>query len=312
MANKIFEKTEQLNLFGDTIEEAKDKTLLDKFLMPPFSVFDTKQGYWQDRKRLWKSIGIKSEIGRDATCFHSTFSEEKYGKKMQSSGVSIFDPVLCEVCYKWFNVDKGIIYDCFAGGSVRGVVAEKLGYKYVGIDLSEKQVDANYKNADEIGVKPTWYCDDSLNVDKYLENESVDMIFSCPPYFDLEVYSDKDNDLSNMSWEQFKNAYIQIIKKACNKLKNNRFAIFVVGDVRYRDGFYRNFVDLTKYAFNKAGLKTYNEVILLDMLGTAMIRCGAPFVSNRKLTKIHQNVLIFYKGDPKEIRNNYKELDIDC
>ena len=29
------------------------------------------------------------------------------------------------------------------------------------------------------------------------------MIFSCPPYFDLEVYCDKPNDLSNMDYESF-------------------------------------------------------------------------------------------------------------
>jgi DNA modification methylase len=311
MSDKIFEKTEAINIFGETVEQEKDGALLEKFLMPPFSVFDTKQGYWQERKALWKTLGIKSEIGRDATCLPSTFDEEKYGKKMQSSGVSIFDPALCEVVYKWFNVDGGTIYDCFAGGSVRGIVAEKLKYKYVGIDLRQEQVDANIENAKELNVNPTWYCDDSMNVDKYLKDESVDLVFSCPPYLDLEVYSDHPNDLSNMEYDQFKVAYIKIIERACAKLKQDRFAVFVVGDVRDKDGFYRNFVDLTKYAFNKAGLKTYNEVILLDMLGTAMIRAGKPFTANRKLTKVHQNVLVFYKGDPKNIRENYKALELD-
>ena len=38
--------------------------LSDKFIIPPFSVFDTRQGYWQDRKRAWLSLGIQSELGR--------------------------------------------------------------------------------------------------------------------------------------------------------------------------------------------------------------------------------------------------------
>jgi hypothetical protein len=45
-----------------TIEEKLK--LADRFLVPPFSVFDTKQGYWQDRKRAWINLGIKSELGR--------------------------------------------------------------------------------------------------------------------------------------------------------------------------------------------------------------------------------------------------------
>jgi hypothetical protein len=48
-------------------------------------------------------------------------------------GASIFDPVLCELLYKWFCTNGGSVLDPFAGGSVRGVVGI-LGYPY-GIDL---------------------------------------------------------------------------------------------------------------------------------------------------------------------------------
>lgn len=40
------------------------KKLVDKFIIPPFSILNTRQGYWQDRKRQWLSLGIKSELGR--------------------------------------------------------------------------------------------------------------------------------------------------------------------------------------------------------------------------------------------------------
>jgi hypothetical protein len=39
-------------------------TLADKFLVPPFTILDARQGYWQERKRQWLSIGIQSELGR--------------------------------------------------------------------------------------------------------------------------------------------------------------------------------------------------------------------------------------------------------
>jgi len=38
--------------------------LAERFIIPPFSVFDTRQGYWQDRKRAWLGLGIQSELGR--------------------------------------------------------------------------------------------------------------------------------------------------------------------------------------------------------------------------------------------------------
>ena len=297
-----------LSLEEIEIEKEQHNSLNDEFIIPPFSVFDTKQGYWQDRKKQWINLGIKSELGRNAKAYTTEHMGQQYGRKPMN-GTSIFDPVLCEICYKWFNVDNGKIYDPFAGGSVRGIIAEKLGYKYQGIDLRQEQINANKQNAKALEVNPTWYCDDSNNVDKYIEDNSIDMIFSCPPYADLEVYSDDPKDLSNMGYEDFKMAYKSIINKACRKLKGNRFAVFVVGDIRDENGIYRNFVDYTKECFNANGCVTYNEIVLLNAIGTATIRCKRPFNSGRKLTKIHQNILVFYKGDPKKIKENYNKLD---
>ena len=42
-------------------------TLAERFGVPPFSVLDARQGYWQERKRAWLALGIKSEIGRGET-----------------------------------------------------------------------------------------------------------------------------------------------------------------------------------------------------------------------------------------------------
>lgn len=220
---------------------------------------------------------------------------------MNLTGTSIFDPVLCEVIYKWFSPDSGIVFDPFAGGSVRGIVAEYTGRKYIGIDLSEKQVDANQMNADRLGVCPVWHCDDSRNADRYLQDESADLVFSCPPYHNLEVYSNHPLDLSNMNYTDFIEAYEDIINKACAKLKQDRFAVFVVGDVRDKKGAYRDFISDTKRLFRNNGLALYNEIILLEQYATAAMRAGGIFKAKRKLTKVHQNVLVFYKGNINEI-----------
>jgi len=284
--------------------------LLKKFGVPPFSVLDTKQGYWQDRKRYWISQGIKSEIGRDAECLPTGFDETKYGKK-QSEGTSIFDPVLCEMCYNWFTptVDSKIL-DPFAGGSVRGVVAGMLNYNYLGLELSEKQVTANKQQKIDIipNKKVDWITGDSnVSLDN-IENESYDLIFSCPPYFNLEIYSDDPADLSNKDYNGFLNLYESIIKKSLQKLKPNRFAIFTVGDVRDKQGFYTNFVEDTVKLFEKHGAKKYNEIILLKSLGTLPLRVSAQFPVMRKVGKAHENVLVFFKGDPQQIKTEFNNI----
>ena len=86
-------------------------------------------------------------------------------------GTSIFDPVLCELIYKWFCPSKGKILDPFAGGSVRGIVAEYLGYSYTGIELRQEQVEENYNQAKIIGLKPNWVVGDSVNVKSLVKDK---------------------------------------------------------------------------------------------------------------------------------------------
>ena len=52
-----------IGLVTPPAEETK-QTLSDRFIVPPFSVLDARAGYWQERKRAWLALGIKSEIGR--------------------------------------------------------------------------------------------------------------------------------------------------------------------------------------------------------------------------------------------------------
>ena len=226
--------------------------------------------------------------------------------KANVTGTSIFDPVLCEVIYNWFSNKDSVVFDPFAGGSVRGVVAEMLGRRYIGIDLSQRQVDANQTAADALCVCPAWHCDDSRNADRYIPDGSADLVFSCPPYHNLEKYSNHPLDLSNMNYTDFIEAYRKIISTSCRKLKENRFAVFVVGDIRDSKGAYRDFISDTKRIFQESGLCLYNEIILLNQLCTAPMRAGTPFSRNRKVAKVHQNVLVFYKGNPKTIKNTFE------
>lgn len=192
---------------------------------------------------------------------------------------------------------------------MRGVVAAVLGYNYTGIDLRQSQIDANYANAAEMNVAPVWYCDDSLNADKYVDDQTADMIFTCPPYADLEKYSDLDNDISNMSYTDFCRVYADILTIASRKLKDDRFFVIVVGDVRDRSGAYRQLVDYTRQVLTQAGLCLYNDLVLIEPVGTGAIRAPKQFNAARKVVKVHQNVLVFYKGNPKHIKGTYDAID---
>ena len=318
--------------------EIYHQSLSEQFLVPPFTVFDARGGVWANRKKMWNNLGINSVVGRgfddDATKDGLVFSksnqpssaykkkneyEAKVGQEitweqfatlfpseMKQGGTSIFDPVLCEVAYRWFSPLNAKIIDPFAGGSVRGIVASLTGREYTGVDLSERQITANYDNWEAIDhqpiieqvnvIPPKWIVGDSLEI-KNLAAGEYDMFFTCPPYADLEVYSDNPKDLSNKEYPEFLKLYRTIISETTSMLKEDSFAVIVVGDIRDKQGIYRNFVSDTIQAFIDSGMKYYNEAVLITPLGSLPIRVGKQFKVSRKLGKTHQNVLVFVKGD---------------
>jgi 16S rRNA G966 N2-methylase RsmD len=290
------------DLFGEAVEV---KTVLrHRFIEPPFTVLNANGGEWMKRKRAWSRLGIKSELGRDGfETYGSSITKLKVrlaGGGEEMSKISIFDPVLCELSYRWFCPEGGTILDPFAGGSVRGIVAKYLGYEYAGIDLSGKQIEANRANAEEIfgaDPHPRWFIGDSEAVLASCKQSNLfDLVFSCPPYADLEVYSNDPRDLSNMEYAGFRQKYRAIIAESVRLLKRGGFAVFVVGEVRNKanSGYYYGFVPDTVQAFVDAGAGYYNEAILVTALGSAMLRTK-PFTKSRKMVKVHQNILVFKK-----------------
>lgn len=108
-----------------------------------------------------------------------------------------------------------------------------------------------------------------------------------------------------MDHEDFIAAYREIISVCVAMLKPDRFACFVVGDFRDAKGFYRSFVSDTIAAFEAADARLYNEAVLVTAVGSLPIRIGKQFGRYRKLGKTHQNVLVFYNGEPKGILQTF-------
>jgi len=300
------------NKYDDELRE----TLVERFLIPPFSIFDTKQGYWQDRKRAWLKYMGDSGEGRSDDLLGKGLKQlaqrgkqgNNYTNGISLTGTSVFDPVLCEIVYSWFAPENSNILDCFAGGFARGIVAGAKKHKYYGVDLSQKQIDVNIAKAKELNLDVNWFYGDSVNIKDIVPEQKYDLLFTCPPYYDLEKYNDGDGDLSMMeTYDDFIKIYDDILSKSCDLINDNRFAVIVVTNIRDKKGFYRNFVNDTTSIMKKNGFEFYNDIILANAIATASMRTRG-FV-NRKVVKIHQNILCFYKGDINEIKNNYNMTD---
>lgn len=322
--------------------DAPAPSLVDRFIVPPFSILDSRKGYWQKRKKAWRELIGDAGETREDTCIVQpemrypniyykskekrkelgiTFREylDKYvseeekreDSKVLTSGVSLFDPVLAEVLCKWFTPSEGSrIFDPFAGDTQKGLVFATCGHTFRGVELRQEQVDVNERVIAGRGLDIAYICDDGRNVAKHVEADSQDLLFSCPPYYDVEVYSDLPNDASNQgSYEDFLQILRDAFYSAIGCLKNDRFAVVVVGDVRdKRSGCYYDFVGDVKRIFKEAGMPLYNEVVLIESGASTALRV-TNCMKTRKMVKCHQNVLVFYKGDPRKIKSHFPAIE---
>lgn len=273
-------------------------SLVERFGVPPFSILEVRKGYWQKRKKLWKKVIGENGESRTGTLFSDKTFIGDIGT------VSILDPVLCEIIISWFGLGVGTkCVDPFAGDTSFGFVSGMKGCEFTGIELRSEQAKLNQERCEKANLKSKYINDDGQNILKHIKPNTQDLLFSCPPYFDLEVYSDLPNDASNQgSYEEFLKILENAFSGAIKTLKENRFAAIVVSNIRNtKTGCYRNFVDDVIRLFQRNGMEFYNDIILVDVVGSASQR-AALNMKNRKVVKVHQNVLIFYKGDPKKIK----------
>lgn len=288
------------------------KTLKERYGTNPFSILRADTGDWIKRKTQWEYIlhdrqnNVRDTIARGNTPYINNFADkpEFKGAKSPNAGmISTFDPFFCEILVKWFSEENDVILDPFAGGIVRGGVASILNRHYIGIDISDKQIEHNKEQWKDIYTRyqtdkqPQYIIGNSADELLKIKDESVNLILSCPPYYNLEKYTDNAADLSNLpDYNSFYTAYSDIINKCYSVCKSGAFMVLVVEEIRDKNGNFYGLVPDTIRAGMSAGFNYYNELILVNPIASLGIRSVKYFEASRKVGRHHQNVLVFKKG----------------
>lgn len=315
--------------------------LTGEFIVPPYSVINRRAKVWQARSRAWRSrigygiatregslsvdlsnrlpdlyIASKAEREKTGMSFKDYVSEcvdaetlEKETGKQSYSGVSAFDPTLAEIIYRWFTPYEGCnVFDCFAGGVTKGAVACGCGHNFTGIELREEQVAVNNLESSEMSPRPRYIVGDGRNVCDYLGEATQDLLISCPPYYDLEVYSGLPDDASNQkSYGDFMKIIESAFTSSVKCLKNNRFAVAIVGDFRDKNGECYDFSGDVVRVFRNAGCVFWNEMIIVNDSPLYKIR-ARKYMKTRKIVRVHEKALVFYKGNPRGIVEYFSGL----
>lgn len=336
-----------LEEIAEEIEPEKEAggSLEEQFGTPPFTTLSARGGAWQARKRAWADSGIESVAGRPEELVSGAphyryinfmdvknLAEKAAGKKLTTQeildsefaeklvevgGTSTFDAALCEILYRWFSRAGDEITDPWAGGSVRGIVASAMGRVYTGHELRQEQVDENRAQVEESrgnydgwAGDPTYVVGDSRKTLAARTAGSADMVIGCPPYYDLEVYSSLADDLSTMSPKEFDSAMVKTMREVARVLRQDRFAVFIVGNVRNKKGELLSMHRCMLNAAEAAGLTYVQDAILLTQVGKASLRSPRQFKQTRVLARTHQEILIFVKGDRKKAAKRLGDVDV--
>lgn len=208
---------------------------------------------------------------------------------------SVFPAPLVEwILLRYAPSEGGKVLDAFAGGVPRAMVASIMGYEYHGFEIRQEQIDENNRVLQRLKLTNAHYHKaDGRFLDETGRLGLFDIALTCPPYYNLEVYSTLTDDLSNLnSYDEF-NAGMMFCARAHRKMmKPKAFVCIVVGPFRDSTGEIVDFRAHTVDNFREAGFIFHQEIILSKNFGSAAKRSTNSW-RGLKLVPIHEFLLVF-------------------
>jgi DNA modification methylase len=211
---------------------------------------------------------------------------------------SVFPAPLVEWVLLRYGGEPGSrIIDAFAGGPPRGLVAAIMGFQYLGVEIRQEQIDENKKVLSSLRLEGADYL---LSDGRYFEIDGppFDLGLTCPPYWNLEQYSEQTNDLSNMkTYWQFNAGMFFSAVANFKALKAGAFMCIIVGPFRdKKTGELIDFRSHTVENFKEAGFVFWQEVVISKNFASAAVRASNAW-KGMKLVPAHEYLLIFRKPE---------------
>jgi|SRR5712671_4136772 len=226
---------------------------------------------------------------------HSGARDQSFRKDHQSiyTGThSVFPAPLMEMIIVRYAGNIGShILDAFAGGPPRGLVSSIMGHKYTGFEIRSKQIEENETLLKRLKLKGVTYVKGD---GRFLAIDGLfDCAITCPPYFNLEKYSDQQEDLSNLSSYNEFNASMWLCAHAHRKrMKPGAFVCIITGNFRNKSGELVDFPSDTIVNFKEAGFLYWQDIILSKNFASAAVRASNAW-RGLKLVPRHERLLVF-------------------
>jgi len=285
---------------------AEDKAgaykIKDLYGFLPISVWYIKnKGYW--RRLIRDDYEGQSTVYKKAYKTDHVYVDPLTGKKyIKKIKYSEFHPILAERIIKFWSEKGDHIVDPFSGRITRATVSLALGRSYEGYEIGPKThkltlermkpiIEAIRRIRGSVPEFKLWNDDGCLL--KHTPDQSADFVFTCPPYWRAERYEPVRGQLSEMTYEQFLDMIRLNAQNVWRVLKWNKFAVYVVGDVRISGKFYPLHSDFANI-FVEEGFELWDIIVNVLISPTAWM--SATRCAEKKYThKIHEYILVFKK-----------------
>jgi DNA modification methylase len=246
-----------LDLFGGEIDSTDNREMS----IIPVSVIDV----WKQSSHL-RDIG--NHYAKSSRLQYSPFPEE-----------------VSRVCYELYLRDCKHIFDPFAGWGERGFFAKEYCKEYTGFDINAMAIQ---HAEDHYGIQNDLADSYTVKLPKF------DGLFTCPPYWNLERYTDQGIDAAK-TWKDFLFRYSFIFHKAYEVADTGSMFCIMVGDWR-KDGVYYDIAHQTRKIFEDLGATTIDDVVI-SRKGVSKITIMLPQAKRLGYSvKVHSSLLVFKKG----------------
>lgn len=213
-----------------------------------------------------------------------------------------FIPLLPEKYIQLFTHKGETVFDPFTGSGTTNVVALQLGRNSIGVDVNRRGYEITVKRMKEIflplTVEPSKYryevskncttfygdtrhlivCDNILNVIKFIPNNSIDLVVTSPPYFDVVDYEDNHPEQwGNIhDYTLFLQKMEECFKELYRIIKSSGFLVINTQDVYRSDIKASLHIDFSIIC-KKIGFTIYNvEVYILNYSEGGRLAYGYP------------------------------------
>lgn len=176
-----------------------------------------------------------------------------------------FSPYVAKNIILRYSQPNDLVLDQFVGGGTTLVECKLNNRNAIGIDINLKAVELTKE-------KLNFDCDFENNIEvqlgnacnlKNIDDNSIDLICTHPPYADIIKYSDDiDDDLSHLKHKEFLTAIEKVANECYRVLKKDKFCAIVMGDTR-KNGMVQPLGFEVMQRFVNAGFKQ-KEIIIKE------------------------------------------------